>query len=168
MNLQHIIESLTPINTKEKVDTLIQEMQCNGVRMTKEADVTIRCAIQKASIQRYIIEKYGGLFVEIEIKSGNSDSDDLLNQVLNAAPRKRKVEANIRTKSKKKSKIKASPSTNEKYTPSILRVFGSGDKDKISYKERERISPHKKLYPTESTSSISAISIPMGGANKRY
>ena len=64
MDLHSIITTLLPINKKEKVDTLIQMIGANGIRMDRNVDLSIRYAIQKLSIQNYYIESYGNLWKE--------------------------------------------------------------------------------------------------------
>lgn len=157
MTLQNLLSNLSPINTKEKVDTLIQEMKKCGMKMTKNTEVAIRCAIQKVSIQKYIIATYSKLFVEKD--EINQSSQPKVVFPTKIKPRKEKT--------KKKKKTFAITPKKEKYIPSIMRVFGShGNKESKPYKEGT-VAPHKKEYSTSYRDSISAISIPMGGANKR-
>ena len=62
VNIQQIITSLTPINTTDKVDTLVELVKSNGIKMYKPHETAIKIGINKLSIQKYFIEKYGHLF----------------------------------------------------------------------------------------------------------
>ena len=156
MTLQDLLNNFSPINTKEKVDTLIQEMKRCGLKMTQNAEVNIRCAIQKANIQKYIIETYSRLFVEKETLSKKA-IDEIIPPIKTKRP----------PKAKKKKKNAPIIQQRIKSVPSIMRVFGSqNDNNPKLYKEGD-VAPHKKEYTTSFRNSISAISIPMGGANKR-
>lgn len=175
MTLQDLINNLSPINTKEKVDTLIQEMKKWGIKRTKNAEVIIRCAIQKVKIQRYVIETYSKLFIEKEEtpeKAHNKlmPSLKLTNSPKPAKKKKKKLiavsKADIdRLKSKlsnEKKKNTKEEQPQESYAiPSIMKVFGSKKNKKMSYKERERIAPHKKEYSTSTKTSLYSIGIPM-------
>lgn len=175
MTLQNLLNSLSPINTKEKVDILIQEMKKCGIRMTKSADVVIRCAIKKVSIQKYVIDAYSRFFVEKDEPQRNVLNNVKPNRVVNSPTKNEKKKKKINTgvskgdinrlksllRNEKVSK-KIEEKQQENYAiPSILRVFGSKGKKKMSYKEREMIAPHKKEYTTSTKTSLYSIGIPM-------
>lgn len=158
MTLQDLLNNLSPINTKEKVDTLIQEMKKCGLKLTKNAELVIRCSIKKANIQRYILDTYSRLFVDKE-KTQNTAKNNSKNDVVTKADITR-----IKRKLKKNKKVskKVEERPQEDYgIPSIMRAFGSNRKKKMSYKEREKIAPHKKEYSTTTKTSLFAIGIPM-------
>lgn len=177
MTLQNLLNNLSPINTKEKVDTLIQEMKKCGLKMTKNAEVVIRCAIQKANIQKYIIETYSRLFVEKDKpkkKVQNNVNPPLMVTLPTKKDKKKwekekkvtKADINRLKSQLKKEKVskKIEEQSEENFAiPSILRIFGSKSKskNKMSYKEREKIAPHKKEYSTATKTSLYSIGIPM-------
>ena len=149
--------------------------------MTKNAEVQIRCAIQKVSIQKYIIDTYSRLFVEED--DLQKDTQNKFNTPRNTvSPYKavRKKEKKIRVTNADIARLKKKISNtwvkesdtkkrphDESAIPSILRVFGSQKKRENKPYKDGAVAPHKKEYPTSFGNSISAISIPMGGRNKR-
>lgn len=79
----------------------------------------------------------------------------------------RKGELNKRKKKKKKKRKKYYDFVENMYerTDEELRFEKKGDKKKAN---RERIAKSGQVRTIETTSSINAISIPMGGLNKRW
>ena len=167
MEIQQLLSSLSPINTKEKVDMLVQKMFECGIKKTKAADLEIRCAIRKFSIQNYYIDNYSSFFHENNESKQQKEAKSIQAQVLKAvvphSTRHKKTKVKLVKKPTKEVKKE-----NDGAIPSIMKVFGASNKPKAKNNMRDRGRPHKKLYPTSTTSSVSAISIPSGGMNKRY
>ncbi len=161
MTLQDLLNKLSPINTKEKVDTLILEMKKCGLKMNPKAELDIRCAIQKANIQKYVIDAYRGLFVEKQKPQKMVQN--------NKKPIEKKTEEEKREEKKEKRKKKQEELERRKREylreiPSIMKVFGSKTpkrKKELYYKRIEEIAPHKKEYTTTTKSSLYAIGIAM-------
>lgn len=171
MDLQKIIDSLSPINRNEKVDTLIQMMREKGIALTKTNDIAIRCAIQKMSVQKYYDEHYGSIVLPDDIKKREE-------RHLGFVEHKVKAETGLKVRRPQKSKKKEKPKTSQpadahpRRVPSALLTFSREykDKDKVVKDETKRDQERHRglIRPTSTTSSVSHISIPAGGMNKRY
>lgn len=177
MTLQDLLNKLSPINTKEKVDTLILEMKKCGLKMNPKAELDIRCAIQKANIQKYVIDAYRGLFVEKQkpqkmVQNNKKPIEKKTEEEKREEKKKMRAEREKKiTKEEKKEKRKKKQEELERRKreylremPSIMKVFGSKTpkrKKELYYKRREEIAPHKKEYTTTTKSSLYAIGIAM-------
>ncbi len=184
MTLQDLLNKLSPINTKEKVDTLILEMKKCGLKMNPKAELDIRCAIQKANIQKYVIDAYRGLFVEkqkpqkvvqnnkkpIEKKTEEEKREEKKKRRAERKKKKTKEEKKEERKKRLEEKERRRRARRKEYLrqvremPSIMKVFGSKTpkrKKKLYFKRREEIAPHKKEYTTTTKSSLYAIGIAM-------
>ena len=81
MNVSHIISELSPINSKEKVDALIQKMNENHLIMNVYTKMAIRTAIQKVDVQEYFIERYDGGISEKEFEEEQKRERQAQNQL---------------------------------------------------------------------------------------
>lgn len=171
MELSEIISELVPINTKEKVDVLVQRIKENQMKINSKSDISIRCAIQKMSIQQYYIEHYKYLVVKEEtpkeeakrLKDAKRERERIDEERRGAKEQKKQAKAE-KKKGKKKKKSKAFLFCHD--SASIIRTFSSENKA-AAETIRMHNEMHSKTYPTSSVKSIRAISIPAGGMNKR-
>lgn len=169
MAIQEILQELIPINTKDKVDSLIRMITKNHLILNDNIELSIRLAIQKLSIQKYFIEKYGELINDKDIVQEQRRLKKAGQEERNALEKPKAV---INPKRKKK-KEKAIPEkeTKTKYVGSVLRtmkIFGSEFKKKRKRKHIPSSKQGKKSCAISTTNSIRPIYIASGGMNKRY
>ena len=176
MKLQGIISRLTPINTKEKVDVLIQLMKENKIKLNQSADIEINIAIRKVAIQLYYAEKYGRKVIKRKNKGSKKENNSEVSNLLKEL--KANKEKSKPTQKVKKTKVKAKRKAKRfKYgtVERLLENFGSvksyvnASKKSGKNTETNQITNknEKKEYPTYTSKSIHPIYIPSGGLNKR-
>lgn len=176
LELHTIITVLSPINTKEKVEKLIQMMNENCIDMNQENDLTIRIAIQKRAVQEYFIEKYGCKLTE-EVERHDWEENDFQPQniitystslvEMPAPPEKKK-----KKRKRKKDYLKKTKDEPENQTvPSIVKTFSPQYRNVDKERKDAQKSSQKKCkntYAISTEKSIRLIYIPSGGMNKRY
>ena len=181
MNVNDIISDILPLNTKEKVDSLILKMKENHIIMTFQTKMTIRTAIRKVSIQEYFIERYDGGISDKEIedeqklqrraeRERNKIRDDRKKSLL---PHELRTKKEVK---KRKTKTTTTPETTKiRYKGSVartIRIFGPNYLDfNQKRKEGNKIAQAghpKKSNPISTTKSVHTISIASGGMNKRH
>ena len=175
MKIQEILQGLSPINTKEKVDSLIQKINENRLIFDSKIEMSIRFSIQKLSIQKYFISKFDSQIKDNQIKNERKEKKEekerkkLIEGKLSLS--KAKEVKNAKAK-KRKEKSSLKQENKSKYTGSILRtmkIFGSEfKKERKSKKKTFDLNAPLKPGPTETYKSIRTISIASGGMNKRY
>ena len=169
MDLQDILSSLAPINTKEKVEAIVQQMENNDIEMNQTSDMAIRYAIKKMSVQLYYIDKYGNQWAKVEDRLEKrkaqerakieQEKQQKLEAILIA---KRDKAANKMTKPKEKSKKKKRKFKSFGTTAdSMMRVFGGEFKMSRKGINQIKTDNRKKTYPIETVNSVRAISIPL-------
>lgn len=176
MNVSHIISELSPINSKEKVDALIQKMNENHLIMNVYTKMAIRTAIQKVDVQEYFIERYDGGISEKEFEEEQKRERQAQNQLNKIkADRIKSLESHEEHPKKivKRRKPKQKPKT--KYKGSVLRtmkIFGPDylkvNKKRKTGNKKAQTGQSKKRRPISTTRSVHAILIASGGMNKRY
>lgn len=158
MDINEIISKLSPINTNEKVDSLIQKMNEKRISMTSKINIAIRFVIQKMSVQKYFISKYGQRIIKEEKTKIEKRSSKISVTKIDSK------KTNKTTEKAKKAKVCG-------YVPSIIRTFGPEFK-KINKKQKKgnksSLSDKPKMGPTATTRSIHPIYIASGGLNKRW
>ena len=171
MDIQHIIDSLSPINNQDKVEALIQQMRENNVALTKSKDTAIRYAIQKMSIQKYYVEHYGSFVLPDDIKKRDERHLGFLEHKVKTE-KGLKLRRPPKSEKKEKTRNPQSADATPRRIPSAILTFSRDykDKDKDVKDETKRDQDRHKglIRPTSTTKSVSHISIPAGGMNKRY
>lgn len=158
MDINEIISKISPINTNEKVDFLIQKMNEKRVVMTNKIDIAIRFAIKKMSVQKYFINKYGPSIIKEDNKKEGKRNF-------------KKSGAKIDTKKLKRTTEEKKKAKDCGYVPSIIRTFGSEFKKinkKLKKENKSCLTEKLKMGPTATTRSIHPIYIASGGLNKRW
>lgn len=177
LELHTIITVLSPINTKEKVEKLVQMMGENDIEMNQKNDLTIRIAIQKRNIQEYFIEKYGCKWTERVEKRDWEEKDNRSQDLITyktplvdlpapSPPEKKKK----KRKKKEDYMKKVEEKPKNQPMPSIIKNFNPEYKDLDKEKKDAQKSSQmirKNNHATSTQNSIHLIYIPSGGMNKR-